>query len=89
MLDTTNNVTDETELRVSVARLDERTQTLTRDVGEIKKGMVTQSSQLDLLVADLHTRKGAAKQRNLLGRAAFTVATGTGFLGWIWEHFHK
>lgn len=76
-------------LAAKVARLDERTFNLGQSMAKIETETTSQSAKLDILIADLHTRKGAAKQRHTLGRAAFTVATGTGFLGWIWEHFHK
>lgn len=58
-------------------------------VSKIELGMKDQDAKLDLLVADMNKRAGAEATKKTLRGAVFTVVTGTGFLGWIWEHFHK
>lgn len=58
-------------------------------VSKIELGMKDQDGKLDLLVADLNKRAGVEQTKRTLRGAVFTLVTGTGFIGWLWEHFHK
>lgn len=58
-------------------------------VSKIELGMKDQDAKLDMLVADLNKRAGADQTRRTFRGAIFTLVTGTGFIGWVWEHFHK
>lgn len=58
-------------------------------VSKIELGMTSQDAKLDILVADMNRRAGAEQTKRTFRNAAFTLVTGTGFIGWLWEHFHK
>jgi hypothetical protein len=69
------------DIGYKVGQLEEAVKSVREDVAEIKAGMLEQNKQLDLLVANLNKQKGA--------KAILFTLFSTGFLGWIWEHFHK
>lgn len=73
------------DLNIKVARLEVTVDAMKADVADIKADQKAQNVKLDMLVAAENQRKGAkAVTRILLG-----IVTSGGFLGWIWEHFHK
>lgn len=49
-------------IEAKVARLDERTFNLGQSMAKIETETTAQTAKLDLLIADLHTRKGAEQQ---------------------------
>lgn len=75
-------------ITATVARLDERTLNTARDVTDMKSVLTVQSGQLDLLVADLNTRKGAEAQTSKLGRTIVALFAIGGPLGAVWAYFH-
>ena len=79
----------EETLETRVARLDERMKGTDEKVNTLVTSQLGQSAQLALLVADMHKRHGAEATKKSMRSTIFTVLTSTGFLGWIWEHFHK
>lgn len=76
-------------ITATVARLDERTFNLGQSMAKVEEGMKGQDAKLDMLVADLNNRKGADETKRTMRTAVFSLVTGTGFIGWLWEHFHK
>lgn len=58
-------------------------------VSKIELGMTSQDAKLDILVADMNRRAGADATKRGIRNAALSLITGTGFIGWLWEHFHK
>lgn len=64
-----------------VGRLEADVETLKDDVAEIKADQKEQTKMLRQLVAHHERRKGA--------RAVIVTLASSGFLGWLWEHFHK
>lgn len=79
---------DET-IEVRVARLDERVKALDGKVDGLTSSQQSQSLQLTMLVSDMHKRQGADATKRAFRATIFTALTSTGFLGWLWEHFHK
>lgn len=65
----------------TVGRLEADVETLKDDVAEIKSDQKEQTKMLRQLIAHDNRRKGI--------RAAVMTFASSGFLGWLWEHFHK
>lgn len=72
-------------LEERVTRLETQSTNIQRDVAEIKSDTKEQNGKLDMLVAAENQRKGA----KALGRIFLTTLGSGGFLGWLYEHFHK
>lgn len=51
----------------------------------MKATLAGQDEKLDRLLAYHNRQKGA----RAITKAAFSVVASGGFLGWLWEHFHK
>lgn len=67
-------------IAAKVARLDERTFNLGQSMAKVETGMKEQDAKLDLLVADLNTRKGATQQtRRTWAAGAGLIAAAVGF----------
>lgn len=66
---------------VKVARLQEKVNTLQDGVTDIRTDQKTQNAKLDRLLEFHNQRKGA--------QALLKAIAASGFLGWLWEHFHK
>lgn len=58
---------------------------LTADVTDIKTDQKTQNAKLDRLLEYHHQRKGAQRVTKVL----LGFVTSGGFIGWLWEHFHR
>lgn len=54
-------------------------------VVEIQKTLEGQDDKLDQLIAYHNQDKGA----RAVARWAFSVVGSGGFVGWLWEHFHR
>lgn len=52
---------------------------------KMERTLAGQDDKLDKLLAHHHRQKGA----RALTKAAFSIVASGGFLGWLWEHFHK
>lgn len=74
-----------TASQVKVARLEVQVEKLQADVADIKADQKSQNGKLDLLVADLNRRTGATT----VSKAVVGLIMSSGFLGWLWEHFHR
>lgn len=70
---------------VRLARLEEQFKTTAVRVIELQVSQERQTGMLVQLVAAENQRKGA----RAVGRIILGIITSGGFLGWIWEHFHK
>lgn len=64
-----------------VGRLEADVETLKDDVAELKVEQKEQTKMLRQLTAHHNRRKGA--------QAAIVALASSGFIGWVWEHFHK
>lgn len=73
------------DITEEVIRLQENVKTLQSDVTSIKATLVGQDDKLDVLVADRNRRKGA----RAMTKALLSLVGSGGFIGWLWEHFHK
>lgn len=80
---------DINELAVTVEGIRVQGNNTATAVSKIELGMANQDGKLDQLVADLNKRAGVEQTKRTVRGAAFTLITSTGFLGWLWEHFHK
>lgn len=69
------------ETGYKLGALEANVKTLQADMSEVKVDQKEQNRKLDLLVADMNKRKGA--------KALLVTIASTGFLGWLWEYFHK
>ena len=69
----------------TVGRLRGDVDGLKSDMADVKRTLAGQDEKLDQLLADAQRRKGARG----VTKAALGLVTSGGFLGWIWEHFHK
>lgn len=58
---------------------------LQADVTEIKSDQKEQSQMLRRLLAHHDRQKGAVK----FGKLIVGFIASSGFIGWVWEHFHK
>lgn len=64
-----------------VGRLEADVETLKEDVAELKVEQKEQTKMLRQLTAHHNRRKGV--------QATVMTLASSGFLGWLWEHFHK
>lgn len=74
-----------TSLERAVGQLEGSVSALQTDMTEVKATLAGQDDKLDQLLAYHNRRKGA----RALSRTAFSLVASGGFLGWVWEHFHK
>lgn len=75
-------------IEAKVARLDERTFNLGQSMAKIETESVAQTASLAILVADLHSRKGAEQQTTKFGRIVLGLFAIGGPLGAVWAYFH-
>jgi hypothetical protein len=75
-------------IEAKVARLDERTFNLGQSMAKVETETTSQSAKLDILIADLHARKGAEQQTTKFGRIVLGLFAIGGPLGAVWAYFH-
>lgn len=74
-----------TTLERAVGQLEGSVTALQTDMTAVKKTLAGQDDKLDQLLAYHNRRKGA----RALAKATFGFVASGGFIGWLWEHFHK
>lgn len=75
----------ETNVQRAVGQLEGSVKALQTDMTAVKETLAGQDDKLDKLLAYHYQRKGAKSVTKVL----FGLVTSGGFLGWIWEHFHR
>lgn len=69
----------------AVGQLEGSVKALQEDMTSIRATLRGQDDKLDKLLAYHNQRKGAQK----VSKAIFSLVASGGFMGWLWEHFHK
>lgn len=69
----------------AVGQLEGAVNALQADMTSVKATLRGQDDKLDKLLAYHNQRKGA----RAITKAVFSVVASGGFIGWLWEHFHK
>ena len=75
----------EPEHLIALGEMRSTVKALTDDVADIKADQKSQNAKLDTLLRLHHERKGAVR----FGKGVVAVLTSSGFVGWLWEHFHR
>lgn len=69
----------------TVGRLEAGQQATTDRLDRMELTLAGQDEKLDKLLAYHNQRKGA----HAVSKVALSIVGSGGFMGWIWEHFHK
>lgn len=70
---------------IALGKMEATVKSLTDDVADIRTDQKTQNAKLDILIANMHRQQGT----RAVSKVLFGLVTSGGFLGWLWEHFHK
>lgn len=80
---------DINQLAVTVEGIRVQSDNTATAVSKIELGMKDQDGKLDMLVADLNKRTGAAGATSKIGSAVIWLVTVGGGVGAAWAYFHK